>query len=50
MWDAITGEERFIFDLPGRKILILEWFEPVGFCWFADDTVVIVLRTSGDML
>ena len=46
MWDAITGEERFFFDHRAEDP-VLEWFEPVGFCWFTDDTVVIVLQDRG---
>ena len=45
IWDAITGEELFYFESPTEPS-DLGNSDPLGFCWYAIDEVVIVNRLA----
>lgn len=40
IWDALTGEELFYFDVDEKDDL--EWPSITGFCWFTENTVIAV--------
>ena len=45
IWDAITGEEIFYFESPAEPS-DLGNSDPLGFCWYASNEVVIVTRLA----
>ena len=49
IWDAITGEERFYFESPTEPS-DLGNSDPLGFCWYAENEVVIVTRLAAHVL
>lgn len=42
IWDALTGEEHFFFDRRAAKPEAVWFYTTLGFCWFTENTVVIV--------
>jgi len=42
IWNARTGDEQFSFDGRTEAYSEVIWHESMGFCWFSENTVVIV--------
>ncbi len=45
IWDAVTGEELFYFESPAEPS-DLGNSDPLGFCWYAENEVVIMTRLA----